>query len=267
MEDLAPEGVCKIVWQAGVPYTAPGERRDQNRDVFVTAGINPIFVKRAFNCEVEDEDGRAIYVEVQSGNAHIKELPTLSTLPTEDGVYTWIFFKKAPFPMAFAATRVVGGVLEMGTAHLALAAHCAEEGDITVHGAGELKKEGTTYFYNALSGTFTAAWTRSKRGEKAPRMCQKGDLLNYIPTVIEAYIRANAPGATVTAAATTLVTDKVVTKDEIAEYTAKGWVIRTYASKDECRKANIPEEGGRRRKTRRRRRIRKTRKNKASSRA
>lgn len=248
---------CDIVWKKGVEYTLPGTRGNpQTKRMETIPGISPAFSKKAFNCEVVTDDTPPKYVSatlpLEKVQTVIDKLKVITTAPTEDGVYTWILWKDYGAAPTFAATKVEGGVLELGTAHLAIAAKMASstaEKRITVHGAGELKVEGGITKFNLLSGTFVAAWTRSKKGAPPPKMCKKGDVQDYIASIFPSFV----PRAEYDKSMDTYITQKTITREEIKSYTAKGWIIDEFESADACTKASAKsaQTAGRRRTYRR----------------
>ena len=245
---------CKIVWQTGFEYTLPGTRGNPQTERMETIpGISPAFSKKAFNCEVATDDTPPKYVSAtlpdDKVNSVIDGLNVIDTVPTEPGVYTWILWKNyGPADPTFAATKVAGGVLELGTAHLAIAARMASltvNKRITVHGAGELKVEGGITKFNLLSGTFIMGWTRSKRGGPSPKLCKKSELQEYIASIFPKFV----PGAKYDNSMKTYITQKTITRAEIEDYTAKGWIIEEFESADACTKASAKpaQTAGRRR--------------------
>ncbi len=258
MERTMDPNDCKIVWQTGVEYTLPGERRNQQMGKMETVkGTSPAFSKKAFNCEVATDDTPPKYVSAtlppDKVQSVIDGLNVITTAPTEDGVYTWILWKGyGPADPTFAATKVEGGVLELGTAHLAIAAKMASntaDKRITVHGAGELKVDGGKITFNLLSGTFVAAWTRSKKGGPQPKLCRKGDVQDYIASIFPGFVAR----AEYDKSMNTYITQKTITGKEIAEYKQKGWVIEMFDTQEACRAAAGKREqtAGRRRTYRR----------------
>jgi hypothetical protein len=248
---------CEIVWQTGVEYTLPGDRRNQQTGKMETVkGTSPAFSKKAFNCEVETDDTPPKYVSatlpLDKVQSVIGGLKVIAEAPTENGVYTWILWKGYDTTKpTFAATKVEGGVLELGTAHLAIAAKMASstaDKRITVHGAGELKVDGGKITFNLLSGTFVAAWTRSKKGGPQPKLCKKGDVQDYIASIFPRFV----PRAEYDDSMDTYITQKTITGKEITEYRQKGWDIKVFDTQEACKAAGKPEQTAGRRRTYRR---------------
>ena len=233
-------GPCQETWNEGVRHYVNGWWRTPDGWKFVTRFF-PVFVKKnpdtrkSFNCHVITEGGQHVLATLPGRDAldaYLKSIPIENDLPLEDGVYTWIFYHRGASPVQFAATRS-WSALEMGTIHLAIAARV---GARAVHGAGELKKEGDTYTYNLLSGTFTAEWKKKMKG-----VCT-GDMLE---TYIDDEFKNRFSSATLTKTDTTLI-GTVVTQEEIDIYTNAGWTFRFFPTEKECISA-MNAKGGRRR--------------------
>jgi len=248
---------CEIVWQKGVEYTLPGTRGNpQTKRMETVKGTSPAFSKKAFNCEVVTDDTPPKYVSATLPDDKVESaiagLNVITTAPTENGEYTWILWKNyGPADPTFAATKVAGGVLELGTAHLAIAAKMASltvDKRITVHGAGELKVKDGKITFNLLSGTFIAAWTRSKKGAPPPKLCTKGDVQDYIASIFPKFV----PGASYDNSMETYITQKTITRAEIKDYTAKGWVIEMFDTQEACKAAAKSAQTAGRRRTYRR---------------
>jgi hypothetical protein len=220
-------------------------------------GISPAFSKKAFNCEVVTNDTPPKYVSAtlpdDKVNSVIAGLNVITTRPMEDGVYTWILWKNYGMTRpTFAATKVAGGAFELGTAHIAIAAKMAsltvDKNRITVHGAGELKVEGGEIKFNLLSGTFIAAWTRSKRGAPPPKLCGKRDVQDYIASIFPKFV----PGASYDNSMETYITQKTITRAEIEAYKSKGWSIEMFDTQEACKAAAESAQTAGRRRTYRR---------------
>jgi hypothetical protein len=219
-------GSCQVVYDAGYATTFS--------DAFTPVFPKAIAMKDAtYTITIPDKAEFIRNLEVVTDPATIPE-----------GVYTWILYKPGTYSdeqTQFAATKA-WSALELGTAHLALAAHVRAA---TIHGAGELKSTGGKIEYNLLSGTFVQTWLSSR---KEKPLCGYKDLQTYIDGKFrEKFPTASLhPSTFITPASMPPFNDA-----ELAHYRRKGF--------------EFTRKGGRR-KTRRRR-TRKTRKSRASNRA
>jgi hypothetical protein len=224
-------GPCKPVWEKGLRHYVDGWWRSPDGWKFVsqffpvTVKSNPD-TKKSFNCDVKNEKGQYVMATLPERGkleAYLNSIPIwkdLASLP--DGVYTWIFYSRAASPVQFAATRA-WSALEMGTIHLAIATRVDAT---TVHGAGEVKKSGSSYTYNLLSGTFTAKWKKTMKGP-----CTSEGLESYIDNEF----KTRFAGANLTKTGTTLIKqDLPITEEEIATYTKAGWIFKFFDTQKEC---------------------------------
>ncbi len=240
------EGPCQPVWEKGLRHYVDGWWRTPEGWKFVTRFF-PVTVKnnpdtkKSFNCDVKNEKGQYVLATLPERGkleAYLDSIPIwkdLVSLP--DGVYTWIFYSRAASPVQFAATRA-WSALEMGTIHLAIATRVDAT---TVHGAGELKKSGSSYTYNLLSGTFTAQWKKKMKGP-----CTSDGLESYIDNEF----KTRFADFNLTKTGTTLIKqDLPVTEEEIAVYTKAGWMFKFFDTQKEC--LDVMNAKGGRRRTRR----------------
>jgi len=242
-------GPCMDDWNKGLKHYVNGWWRTPDGWKFVTRFF-PVFVKsnpetkKSFNCDVKNEGGQYVLATLPARDkleAYLYSIPIwkdLASLP--DGLYTWIFYRKAASPVQFAATRT-WSALEMGTIHLAIATRV---GASSVHGAGEVRKSGNSYVYNLLSGTFTGDW-KKRIGGKGP--CTAEGLESYI----DEEFKARFAGFDLSKTGATLIQgDLPVTTEEIDTYTKAGWTFRFFPTQNECLLA-MKTKGGERRRTRR----------------
>ena len=235
------KGPCQDAWSKGLRHYVDGWWRTPDGWKFVTRFF-PVFVKKnpdskkSFNCDVKNEGGQYVLATLPGRDkldVYLKSIPIykdLASLP--DGVYTWIFYSRAASPVQFAATRA-WSALEMGTIHLAIATRV---GASLVHGAGELKKSGSSYTYNLLSGTFTADWKKKMKGP-----CTSEGLESYI----DKEFKSRFAKFDLSKTGTTLITqDLPVTEAEIDTYTKAGWAFKFFQTQKECLDTM---KGGRRR--------------------
>lgn len=138
---------CELKFQIGIPNT----QTPDDRSVAI--------MKSSVNCTFE-VDGKYVFVSPPDDLAklieyiYIDHVYTKSDLESaEDGVYAWIFCKIAgeeeAGPQFFA--RKVQSILEIASLHKAIARAVDAA---TIHGAGEVKKEGSTLTFNFLSGSY-----------------------------------------------------------------------------------------------------------------
>lgn len=218
------EGPCQPVWEKGLRHYVDGWKF-VSRFFPVTVKNNPD-TKKSFNCDVKNEKGQYVLATLPERGkleAYLDSIPIwkdLASLP--DGVYTWIFYSRAASPVQFAATRA-WSALEMGTIHLAIATRVDAT---TVHGAGELKKSGSSYAYNLLSGTFTAQWKKTMKGP-----CTSEGLESYIDNEF----KTRFADFNLTKTGSTLIKqDLPITEEEIAVYTKAGWIFKFFDTQKEC---------------------------------
>lgn len=173
--DVAPpeEESCASRWDTGVTV----EEEDPNF---------PIIMKPSVNCTVSF-NGSIAYISLPVKREwlevyleSIERLTVEELLEARDGVYTWMMYRTRGDPsLKFAATRVQS-VFEVGTLHRAIA---QSMGAATVHGAGEMKKEGGTLIYNFQSGSYVASWIKAK-----DRTCTLADMEEYlVPKLMELF--------------------------------------------------------------------------------
>jgi hypothetical protein len=152
--DVAPreEVRCASQWERGVTV----EEQDPKFRIFMKPPVNCTV---AFNGSIAyialpaEREWLDVYLE------SIKRLTAEELLEARDGVYTWMMYRtRGDATLKFAATRVQS-VFELGTIHQAIA-HSV--GAVSVHGAGEMKKEGETLIYNFQSGSYVATWIKPK---------------------------------------------------------------------------------------------------------
>ena len=140
-------GDCQVVYDAG--YESAFSDR-----------FSPVFPK------VIAMKGATYTITIPDKRKFIRNLEVIAEpAAVPDGVYTWILYKPNTYSneqTQFAATKV-WSALELGTAHLALAARVKAK---TIHGAGELKRTGDTIEYNLLSGTFVLTWLNERKGKQ-----------------------------------------------------------------------------------------------------
>lgn len=234
--------MCETAWEKGVD--APDRTK------------YPVWMKPSKQCTFEI-NGKRVYIAPKDEaslrsfldsntpvtNAQLQESP--------DGIYTWILYRSKGDPKTtkFAAARVKS-VLEIGTLHRAIVYGTDA---VTVHGAGELQKTGTTIDINVQSGSFMVEW------KDLPDSC---DLSKMGPFVLEKVKPFLSKFRVTTVHTDSFVTDAALppTAAEIEEYKAKGLVVCEYKDETSCKKgkASCLPKGGRRKKTLRRRKKRRT---------
>lgn len=183
-------------------------------------------MKSTVNCTFE-VDGK--YAFVLPPNNPAKLIEYIYTVPVftksdlesaEDGVYAWIFCKlpgeEGGEPQFFA--RKVHSILEIASLHKAIARAVDAA---TLHGAGEVKKEGSTLTFNFLSGSYMQLdCNREARETFMTSYLTKPDLFG-----------SNAKIAT--DRMKTFITNPP-TMSELQEYANKGFRICLHNSKEEC---------------------------------
>lgn len=235
---------CKDVFLKGIPNSQ------------LDTDANPAIFKSSLNCTFQ-VDGKIAYVSPPEDQAKkmqfIKEQPTITQVGlklAKDGVYTWILCKTrgGGDDIHFHA-RYVRSVLEVASLHLAIA---RAVGATTVHGAGELKKEGKKITFNFQSGSYMKPDCAVKDRENYMRE-------TYFSRIFGDYdIEFVADGAT-------FITQQP-TMGELQDYASKGFRICLHDAEkvDECKatkgKCENVLKGGRKHRTRRRRKHRMTKK-------
>jgi len=183
-------------------------------------------MKSTVNCTFE-VDGKYVFVLPPSDPAKLIEyiydvrVYTKSDLGSaEDGVYAWIFCKlpgEEDGEPQFLA-RKVESILEIASLHKAIA---RAVGAATLHGAGEVKKEGSTLTFNFLSGSYMQLdCNREARETFMTTYLTKPDLFG-----------ANAKLAA--DRMKTFITNPP-TMSELQSYANKGFHICFHDSKEEC---------------------------------
>lgn len=183
-------------------------------------------MKSTVNCTFE-VDGKYVFVSPPSDAAKLIEyiydvrVYTKSDLESaEDGVYAWIFCKlpgEDDGEPQFLA-RKVESILEIASLHKAIA---RAVGAATLHGAGEVKKEGSTLTFNFLSGSYMQLdCNREARETFMTTYLTKPDLFG-----------ANAKLAA--DRMKTFITNPP-TMSELQSYANKGFHICFHDSKEEC---------------------------------
>jgi len=132
---------------------------------------HPIIMLRDNSCDVQNDDGKYVFVaklgfdSINKDPALVQELLHKFTrlndkelLTAKDGVYTWMIYTESEDPAAssdlkFICTEVVSP-FEIGTRHQALAFNNRTAVG-RIYGAGELTKVGTKIRFNLSSGTYT----------------------------------------------------------------------------------------------------------------
>lgn len=203
---------------------------------------NPAIFKSSLNCKFE-VDGKIAFVsppEDQDARIRfLKESPTITPVglkQAKDGVYTWILCKiKGGGDTIYFHARYVRSVLEVASLHLAIARAVQAT---TVHGAGELKKEGKKIVFNFQSGSYMKPDCAVKDREKYMRE-------TYFSRIFGDYdIEFEAEGQT-------FITEKP-TMEELQHYAGKGFRICLHepdkideckSVKGTCENAIKPQEG------------------------
>lgn len=222
---------CEDAWETGSP--APDRTK------------YPVWMKPSKQCTF-DFDGKRVYVAPTSEEAlrtYIDSRRIVKKL-AKDGVYTWLLYRTSKDgELQFAASRVKS-VLELGTLHRAIAFRTKAK---TVHGAGELKKDGKTVQVNVQSGSFMVEW-------KLPKSCDLKEMGDLVLDKVEPFLEGLDMDISHT---DSFITDALApTKKEIAAYARKGLVVCTYDDEAECKKDKakgcMVKGGTRRRKVNRR---------------
>lgn len=227
---------CEIAWETGTP----GPDRTKY----------PVWLKPSKQCTFE-LDGKRVYISPKDEDSLRTFLDSerivtdLQTAP--DGIYTWILYRTGK-DIQFSAAAV-RSVLEVGTLHLAIAYRTKAN---TVHGAGELKKEGTTVSINVQSGSFMVEW-------KLPGGCSLATMGELVLEKVKPFLGSMTIDTTHT---DSFITDAMrPTKAEIESYKEKGLIVCEYVEEAVCKKDKGKQckVGGRRKTHRRGARRRKTR--------
>jgi hypothetical protein len=138
----------------------------------------------------------------------------------ENGVYAWILCKlpgeEEADPQFIA--RKVNSVLEVASLHKAIA---RAVGAATIHGAGEVRKEGSTLTFNFLSGSYMQL--------DCDRDARETFMRSYL-------VKPEMFGSNAKFAADMMQTfiTHTPTMAELQEYANKGFRICLHDSKDEC---------------------------------
>jgi hypothetical protein len=158
---------CAKRWNMGFPYEADDEEY-------------PVVMKQATNCAIPIGD-KIAYVglpkEKEWLQTYLKSINRVRADEIDTGIYTWILYRKND-KLEFAASRVLS-VYEVGTLHRAIA---KSVGAKTIHGAGELRKQGNTIEYNFQSGTYMAEWISSK-----DRTCTLSEMEDYVDAKFKSF--------------------------------------------------------------------------------
>ena len=205
---------CERKFQNGIPNT------QTPLDAFVAS------MKPTANCTFE-VDGKYAFVSPPGKPAdtidYIFSIPvyTKSELESaENGVYAWILCKlpgeEEADPQFIA--RKVNSVLEVASLHKAIA---RAVGAATIHGAGEVRKDGSTLTFNFLSGSYMQL--------DCDRDARETFMRSYL-------VKPELFGSNAKFAADMMQTfiTHTPTMAELQEYANKGFRICLHDSKDEC---------------------------------
>jgi hypothetical protein len=172
----------------------------------------------------------------------------------EDGLYTWIMYSTESDQSIQFAAVAIKNAFEVGTLHKALALKMSAA---RIHGAGELRKDGSRIIYNLLSGTYTKFWLNSREKPKRKLICTADELEEKIKSEFE---KRFPNSLTLKIINKTMITDDIPIKTEDLEfYKSEGLIVDLFDTEEECK--NSFKGGKRRRMTRRKfRKLRKSRK-------
>lgn len=186
----------------------------------------------AYNCRFKDESGKTLFVGLKSFDreGYLATIPITNTLPTKDGIYTWIIYDDNKF----AATRAIS-FLELGTVHKAIVFKVKPS---KIFAAGELAVEnGHVTKFNLLSGTYMKEVENQSKIAEAARKLFFGDAKFVDETLIS-------------------VKALPITKEELEVYKRFGAVVEGHETPEACSQRRRQYYAGKR-KTRKRMNLKK----------
>jgi hypothetical protein len=230
--------MCEKAWEKGV------EAPDRTK--------YPVWMKPSQQCTF-DVDGKRSYIAAKDEDSlrkFIDSNPVVKTMDdAEEGVYTWILYrKKKGEKVKFAASKVQS-VLEIATLHRAIAYVTKAE---TIHGAGEMKKTEKKLRVNAQSGSFMVEWKKN-----LPEGCSLTEMCNFVlekvkPFLPEEGVEFHEYTSEEKDKDETFIKGKSLepSKKELDSYEKRGLIVCSYETEKECKadkaKKCKEEKGGRR---------------------
>jgi len=208
---------CENAWQRGFQYEG-----DES--------FTPL-MKYSINCAIPIE-GKYAYVDIPTEpewlNLYIQSIErlTASQVSTRNGTFTWIIYRKSgEGEIRFAASKV-SSVYEIATIHRSIA---KAVGASTIHGAGELKKDGNTILANFQSGTYMQNWIR-----KRDPTCTLEEMEVYIYPMFQSFF----PGFSITRVGDTFIKKETMppTMAELQLYADAHFIVCVHDSYDTCKK-------------------------------
>lgn len=213
---------CGKVWDTGVP----------NKPI---DDPYPAFFKPSTNCTY-NVGGQIVYIQYPTDRQKIidyihrvERFDQTTLLKADNGIYTWILYKKKDDPNIYFASARAKSIVEMGTLHFAVARGVEAS---TIHGAGELKKVGDEIIFNFLSGSFMKNWISGKNP-----LCELPEMEMFIRNN---YLEPMFPRTKISFTKATFIEKyylKVPTMEEIQSYADEGFVVCVHPKdkKDECK--------------------------------
>jgi hypothetical protein len=189
----------------------------------------PVIVKANTNCVVKTTEGQYVFVGLPLDDEALKNylgaVPIYDAASLPDGMATWVLYRTEGDPtIKFAATKV-WSALEIGSLHLSITSKVKP---VTIHGAGELVKQGDTIRFNTLSGSYTLYWVKSRNKK---RSCTGDELEDFISERFKSFF----PGKSLPKVDTTFIrTENPVTQAELDMYRAAGFTVELFADAEAC---------------------------------
>jgi hypothetical protein len=187
-----------------------------------------------------EKNGQFFRINVKDLNVDelLAEIPIYNSVPTLDGIYTWIVYDNNKF----AATKVTS-IFEIGSVHQVLALRSKAS---TIIAAGEFYIKDSQKAFNFISGTFMMPLMKSRERK---RSCLPDELEDYLTDKMKIIFGNDA----IKVDRTFIINPP--TDDELALYTKHGAIIELYKTVEECKK--VQSAGKRKHKTLKRRNIKK----------
>jgi hypothetical protein len=218
LPDRSEEVRCAKTWDKGVVY--------EPDDAY------PIVMKPTSNCRVPIGD-KVAYIQLPEDpkwlDLYIKTVQrfTPQQLLDEDGIFTWMIYRKTDSNIIQFAASKVRSMFELGTLHRSIA---KSVGAKTIHGAGEMKKTGKRIVYNFLSGSYVAKWIDSK-----DRSCTMEEMEDFLVPKFQAFF----PGLELVRSSTgnTFITQTAtpVTMEELQLYADAHFTVCLHDTMDTCK--------------------------------
>jgi hypothetical protein len=219
------EDPCRELWDTGMRV----EPIDLKEAVSVKAGQN---------CRLT-LDNKFVFLKSNNLNreSFLQEIPILTLIPTEDGIYTWIIYSNDSTiqeinEKKFAACKLLSSY-EIGTKHNVIAYRVGAK---RIYAAGELQIEDGKRLYNVQSGTFMKPMFESRKSRhysnnsrKRRRYCYLEDFEDFLTIELKLYFGQDA-----TYYDKSFIVDIQSTQEELDLYKKHRMAIQLFDTKEQC---------------------------------